>query len=538
LPENVYVNAVPYQKLRFIWKTSVAPDPFLLQQSNPDCFKSNMNSVNHRVVVHLRDQIGIIKPELHGHFLEHLGSATYGGMWVGEDSPIPNIKGFRKTAVEHLQDLGISVLRWPGGCFADDYHWRDGIGPPATRPKRVNIWWGDSIEDNSFGTHEFMELCRLLNAQPYLAGNVGSGTPQEFRDWVEYCNQHSRSTLSDERRTNGSPEPFRVKYWGVGNESWACGGHMTPEEYASLYVRFATYVHAFDGLQPYLIAVGPESNTHTWTKRFFTALRERQFPLRPSGFAMHYYSWGKSSATSYTFETMREQLASFTSMERAIQEQRALVDRYAPEDGNNRRVDLLVDEWGTWNIDPQDERTFGRLWQQNTMKDALAAALGLNVFHRNADSLSMCNLAQLVNVLQAPLLAHESECIRTPTYYALKMCGIHKGGMSARVEHHPDNPTDFSVSASRQQEDVALTLVNSKHDVAINVECVFPEVGLSSATAEMLHHLDLNACNTFVEPNVIRPRECAVDVDSAGCVVHLPPLSIVTIKGRMTQSKT
>ena len=493
-----------------------------------------MISENHKIIIHLRDEIGIIKPELHGHFLEHLGSATYSGIWVGKNSLIPNINGIRRQAVEYLQELGISVLRWPGGCFADDYHWRDGIGPPTERPKRVNIWWGNCIEDNSFGTHEYMELCRLLNAHPYLAGNVGSGTPQEFRDWMEYCNQGSGSTLSDQRITNGASEPFRVKYWGVGNESWACGGHMTPEEYAALYVRFATYLRAFDGLEPYLIAVGPESNTHAWTTRFFTALRERQFPLRPSGFAMHYYSWGKSTSTSYTIETMREQLATFTSMEKAIQEQRALIDRYAPDHESDRRIDLLVDEWGTWNIiDPEDEQSHGRLWQQNTMKDALAAALGLNVFHRNANSLSMCNLAQLVNVLQAPLLTHEHDCIRTPTYYALKMTRIHKGNMSVQVEHHPEDLTDFSVSASRAQEEVALTFVNTKHDVALNVQCVFPHGGLSDVITEILHHQNFNACNTFEKPHVITPQKHSADIDGAGCVVHLPPLSIVTLHARI-----
>lgn len=502
----------------------------------PNCFIPSMISENHKIVVHADDEIGIINPELHGHFLEHLGTATYGGIWVGKDSSIPNINGFRKQAIEYLQDLGISVLRWPGGCYADTYHWRDGIGPPTERPRRVNIWWGDCIEDNSFGTHEFMELCRLLGSQPYVAGNVGSGTPREFRDWVEYCNQAEGSSLSDERRVNGYSEPFRVKYWGVGNESWACGGHMTPEEYAALYVRFATYLRTYDGLHPYLIAVGPENNTHDWTTRFLTALRERQFPLRPNGFAMHYYSWGKSSSTSYTIETMREQLATIDSMEKAIREQRALIDRYAPENENNCRVDLLVDEWGTWNIiNPRDEEEYGKLWQQNTMKDALAAGLGLNVFHRNADSLSMCNLAQLVNVLQAPLLAYKYDCIRTPTYYAMKMNRIHKGNMSIQVEHVPNDAKAFSVSASRGEQNVVLTFVNTRHDVAMNMQCKFPNCRPSRVIAEILHHSDFNACNTFERPNVITLQNHPADIDGTECLVELPALSIVTINVQLQQ---
>ncbi len=494
-----------------------------------------MNTEDHEVVFHLRDEIGIIKPELHGHFLEHLGSATYGGIWVGKDPSIPNINGIRKQAVEYLKELGVSVLRWPGGCFADDYHWRDGIGPQGNRPRRVNIWWGNCIEDNGFGTHEFMELCTLLNAQPYLAGNVGSGSPREFRDWIEYCNQGSGSTLSDERRTNGALEPFRVKYWGVGNESWACGGHMTPEEYAALYVRFATYLRAYDGLDPYLIAVGPEGNNQAWSNRFFAALHNRQFPLLPNGFAMHYYSWGQSTSISYTIETLQDQLATFASMEKAIQEQRAILDRHSQEDGKNCHIDLLVDEWGTWDIaNPQNEEEHGRLWQQNTMKDALAAALGMNVFHRNADSLSMCNLAQLTNVLQTPLITQGHHCVRTPTYYAFKMCGLHKGNMSFQVERNTDE-TCFSVSASRSEESVAITLVNTKHNASMNVRCIFHKARLNRAVATLLHHSDFNACNTFEHPDVITPQHHPTAIDDAGCAVHMPPLSIVTINARVLQ---
>jgi alpha-L-arabinofuranosidase len=493
-----------------------------------------MKQKNHRVVIHADAEIGIIKPELHGHFLEHLGSATYGGIWVGKDSPIQNINGFRKEAIGYLREMGVSVLRWPGGCFADDYHWRDGIGPPQQRPRRVNLWWGNYTEDNSFGTHEFMELCDLLGARPYLAGNLASGTPQELRDWVEYCNQPAGSTLSAERSANGTDKPFGVRYWGVGNESWGCGGHMTPEEYASQYVRYATYLKSFGDVKPYLIAVGPDSNNKEWTTRFFQHLFDRQYPLIPNGFAMHFYSWGKSLSTEYTAETMSEQLNSFEEMEKAIQEQRSLIDKYTSHREQRERVDLLIDEWGTWDVsDPGKEQQYGKLWQQSTIKDGIAAALGLNVFHRNADCLSMCNLAQLTNVLQAPLLAHGNKCIRTPTYYAMKMCGAHKGNTAIRAELDTETENNCSVSVSRDENFLALTIVNPTPDTTLHMECVAPLVDIGHVDAQVLHHDDLNACNTFEAPDIVVPRQHEVRMVPSGFSTVVPPLSVVAVWSRI-----
>ena len=304
-----------------------------------------------RINVQLDSEIGTVRPELHGHFAEHLGTCTYGGLWVGPNSRIPNINGYRKQAVEWLRDLGIPVLRWPGGCFADDYHWRDGIGPMEKRPKTVNIHWGNYTEDNSFGTHEFIGLCKLIGAEPYLAGNVGSGTPEEFRNWVEYCNFPSGSTLADERAKNGSPEPFKVRYWGVGNENWGCGGAMLPGEYASHYRRFAIYIRNFGGVQPYLIACGPNSNDIEWSRGFLEGMRMRMRMVH--GYAMHFYSNSRTSAaTKFTPETMREQFASFPRMELAIEQQERLLRMFDPE----KRVGLLVDEWGVWDrIEKEDE---------------------------------------------------------------------------------------------------------------------------------------------------------------------------------------
>src|SRR5947209_16675933 len=345
------------------------------------------------------EEIGTVRPEFHGHFAEHLGSCVYGGLWVGKSSPIPNINGYRRQAVEYLKELGIPVLRWPGGCYADDYHWRDGIGPAESRPKRVNIHWGGYVEDNSFGTHEFIGLCKLIGAEPYLAGNVGSGTPEELRDWMEYCNFAKGSSLAEERASNGSPEPFNVKFWGVGNENWGCGGNMTPEVYAGHYRRFATYLRGF-GTQPFLVACGPNGNNQDWTQKFWANMAGRRGA--PDGFAMHFYSNGRrATSTKFTPEMMREQLASFAAIEKAIIEQRALLDKLDTQ----KHAGLLLDEWGVWDaMDPAEQTKYRRLFQQITMRSAVAAGLGLNVIHRQADKLVMTNIAQIVNVLHSLLL--------------------------------------------------------------------------------------------------------------------------------------
>lgn len=466
--------------------------------------------------------IGTIRPELHGQFAEHLGSCIYGGLWVGRDSTIPNINGYRKQAVEYLRPLSIPVLRWPGGCFADDYHWRDGIGPASKRPKRVNIHWGNYTEDNSFGTHEFVGLCRLLGAEPYFAGNVGSGTPEELRDWVEYCNYPSGSTLSDERAGNGSPEPFRIKYWGVGNENWGCGGNMRPEEYAGHYRRFATFIRPLGETTPFLIACGPNGNNTDWSRRFLETMDARRLP---NGFSMHFYSPGKSPATQFTVENMQEQLSSFPRIEQAIQQQRALLDSFDPE----RKVGLMVDEWGVWDrMVPEDEKTRGRLWQPITMRSAIAAALGLNVFHRQADKLVMCNIAQMVNVLHALLLTEGDRCVRTTTYYTFDLMKAHRGKTAVRVENASESSLGVSVSASRKDQELVVTFVNPKHDAAAAVNCSLAGAAARSATAQLLHDSDFNAGNTFDAPDRITPREHRIQASGSRLTLELPPLSIAT----------
>lgn len=483
------------------------------------------------VILRTRDAIGVIRPELHGHFLEHLGTATYGGIWVGRDSPVPNIDGLRLEAVEHLRTMGVPVLRWPGGCFADNYHWRQGIGPPSGRPRTVNHSWGGMIEDNGFGTHEFMHLCALTGAQPYLAGNMGSGSPAELRDWVEYCNYPAGSTLADERRANGAPEPFRVRYWGVGNESWACGGHMSPEEYAALYARFATFIPACGGTVPYLIAVGPNNNDTAWTRRFFTALaRERAFAPPIHGYTMHMYSWGTCPATAYTPDAVREQLATYDRLEHAIIEQRAYLDSLVPLLGRGQ-VDLLVDEWGNWDVsEPDVEEAHGRFWQQNTVRDAVGAALGLNVFHRQADKLAMCNLAQIANVLHAPLLTSGDRCVRTPTWYTFALMKEHRGRTAVKVENTSMAAEDVSVSASRDDRAVIVTVANPDPLTGRGVRLVLDGATAAGTECQLIAHADRNACNTFDAPDTVIPHPVAARCSGDIVTVELPPLSVAHMR--------
>lgn len=476
------------------------------------------------VSVDLAREAGTIRPELHGHFAEHLGTCIYGGLWVGKHSSVPNVNGYRKAAVEYLKGL-IPVLRWPGGCFADDYHWRDGIGPVEKRPKRVNIHWGMYTEDDSFGTHEFIGLCRAIGAEPYLAGNLGSGSPEELRDWMEYCNYPKGSSLSDERAANGSPEPFKVKYWGVGNENWGCGGSMTGDEYATVYRRFANYLKSFGGTNPFLIACGPNGNNREWTEKFWGNMRGGR---RPDGFAMHFYSNGRgNTATHFTVEDMQQQFASFPRIEEAILEQRALLDQLAPPRGRGpgQPVGLLLDEWGVWDrMDPEEEKRYGRLFQQITIRSAVAAALGLNVIHRQAGKLVMTNIAQIVNVLHALLLTDGDQCVRTTTYWVYEMTKPHLTQNSLAVEAQ-----NISVSASRKDKDLTLTLVNPTHDQTYNVACSLNGGSAAGATARILHDSDLNAANTFAAPNRILPQTLPVKAQGGSVRVDLPPLSIATV---------
>jgi len=326
-------------------------------------------AANRKAVIRADDEIGLVRSEFHSHFAEHLGSCVYGGIWVGPKSPIENVEGSRNDVVAALRELQITNVRWPGGCFADEYHWRDGIGPREQRPRMINTTWGGVVEDNSFGTHEFIGLCRLIGAEPYLAGNVGSGSPSEMRDWVEYCNYPGGSKLSDERAANGSPDPFRVKYWGVGNELWGCGGNYRPDGAGAEFRRYASYARTFGDTKPYLIGCGPGGNDAKWTRGFMDALAGTR--LLPDGYSFHYYENGDHPPLEFTPQAAMAQMNIFPRVEKAIIQQRALLDSY----DRGRGIGLFLDEWGVWDRIPKaDQDRNGALWQQSTMRSAVAAA--------------------------------------------------------------------------------------------------------------------------------------------------------------------
>ena len=369
-----------------------------------------------------------IDRNLYGHFSEHLGACIYGGYWVGEDSPIPNTNGIRNDVVEALKAIKVPVLRWPGGCFADEYHWQEGIGPRTDRPTMINTHWGGVTENNHFGTHEFLELCRQLECEPFITGNVGSGTVQEMSDWVEYVNFEGVSPMSDLRRANGQEAPWQVKYWGVGNENWGCGGNMTPAYYADVYRQFQTYVRNYPDAPAFRIACGPNSGDTVWMETLM-----KNVPIHMmQGVDLHYYcgSGEKSrSATDFTEIDWFHQLKRALYMDELLRKHSAIMDKYDPE----KKVALIVGEWGAWHeVEPGTNPGF--LYQQNSLRDALVAAIHFNIFHKYADRVRMANIAQTINVLQAMLLVKDEKLVLTPTYHVFEMFKVHQDATNLPIE--------------------------------------------------------------------------------------------------------
>jgi alpha-N-arabinofuranosidase len=484
------------------------------------------------VTVCLDEPLARIHPNLYGHFIEHLGHCVDGGIWVG-DCDIPNIQGIRADVVAALKKIRPSVLRWPGGCYADTYHWRDGIGPRESRPRTVNLWWGQTVEDNQFGTHEFIQLCRLIGAEPYFGGNVGSGTPREMSDWVEYCNYPGDSTLARERAANGSAEPLGVRYWGVGNEAWGCGGKFCPEDYAAEYKRYANFLHDLGGTPLQLIAVGPNSNDLDWSERFFKKLGSFR---RVHGFAAHYYVWNGDArygtATEFTREQYYGMLHKGLGVEQMLVEQRQLLDRFDPQ----RQIGLILDEWGMWHP-PTAGQNPKFLWQQNTMRDALAAAMSLDVFHRHADKLVMANIAQMVNVLQALLLSEGEKLITTPTYHIFDLYQGHQGGQAMRIDcaapaisfslgEVQGSVPRLSGSASVKNNTLTLSLVHSHDSEPLDATLqlrggTFGELQVAELLAEEVH-----AYNTFAAPNRVKPRRSVLRLSGEQWHYTFSPASV------------
>ena len=485
-----------------------------------------------KITINPNDAIGTINPNIYGHFAEHLGRCIYEGVWVGEDSPIPNTGGIRNDVIAALKKMKPPVIRWPGGCFADDYHWQDGVGPRDQRPRRVNIHWGEVVESNQFGTQEFIRLCRMVGAEPYIVGNVGSGTVQELREWVEYCNFDGDSTLAQQRAADGSPDPLDVTYWGVGNENWGCGGSFSPEDYGTEFRRFATFVRGF-GKQLYVIACGPSGNDVEWTVRFFRKLRHDYWNFRNiHGFAAHYYCGTAGTATEYTVDQWYELIAKGLKMEDLVVQQRAAMDAYDPE----RKIGLIVDEWGTWHpVEPGTHPRF--LYQQNTLRDALVAATSLDIFNRHADKVVMANIAQTINVLQAMVLTEGEKMLVTPTGYVYELYSPHQGGTALRTVIESDavayaaggqtqEVSTVSGSASLKGDILFLTLTNAHATDAVDVTVeLLGGATAQSGTARVLNG-EIHAHNTFDAPETVALQPAAIDASGSTFTVTLPPATV------------
>lgn len=478
----------------------------------------------------------VINRHIYGHFAEHLGKCIYGGFYVGENNQkIPNTNGVRNDVVSALKRLKIPNLRWPGGCFADTYHWKDGVGPKDKRPTIVNQWWGGVTEDNSFGTHDFLNMCELIGTEPYLAGNVGSGTVQELADWVQYVNFDGKSPMSDWRKQNGRQNPWKVKFWGIGNEAWGCGGNMRAEYYADIYRKYSTFISDWTNSRNLMrIASGASDADYHWTETLMKNVPHNML----GGVALHHYSvinWQqKGPSTNFTeqhyFATMKEAWA----MDTLIQKHSAIMDKYDP----NKRVALVVDEWGGWyEVEPGTNPGF--LYQQNTMRDAMIAGITLNIFNNHADRVRMANLAQTINVLQAVILTNEEKMLLTPTFHVMEMYNVHQDAklipIDVKVADYVlgnEKLAAVSVSASKDslgRTHISLTNIDAKkaQDVTINLGAS----SLKTVTGRILTSGKLQDYNSLEAPNKIAPADFKqVSLKGNTLTVKMPPFSVVVLE--------
>jgi alpha-N-arabinofuranosidase len=480
---------------------------------------------------------GIINRNIYGQFAEHLGRGIYGGLWVGEDSRIPNTRGIRNDVVAALKRLNVPVLRWPGGCFADEYHWRDGIGPRDKRPRGLNASWGGVVETNAFGTHEFMDLCEMLGAEAYVGGNVGSGTPRELLEWVEYMTSDSDSELANLRRHNGRERPWRVNYLAVGNEPWGCGGNMRAEFYADVFRRFATFVKDYSGNRVQKFASGGIDNDYAWTETLMSrAGRQMQ------GYSLHFYTlptgdWEhKGSATEFGEEEWYKTLARTLRMDELIEKHSAVIDRYDPE----KKIGLIVDEWGTW-YDPAPGRELGALYQQNSLRDAVVAAVNLNIFNNHSDRVRMANVAQMVNVLQAMILTDGEKMLLTPTFHVFEMYKVHQDATLIPVElaapvytRGQSSVPSLQASASRDGAGrVHLSIVNLDPNRSARVSMKVEGSTHANVKGRVLTAAAMNATNTFERPDAVRPAPfTSFKAEGGAIILSLPPKSVVVLELR------
>ena len=473
---------------------------------------------------------GKLSRHLQGHFAEHLGRCIYNGLYVGPESPIPNLRGIRSDLVQALREIQAPVIRWPGGCFADEYHWQDGIGAKEKRPSMVNVHWGGVTENNHFGTHEFFDLCEQIGAEPYICGNVGSGTVREMRDWIEYMTIDGLSPMANLRRANGQEAPFALTYFGVGNENWGCGGQMRPEFYADQYRRYAGYCRDYGQNQLFRIACGANADDYRWTE----VLMRECAPLM-DGLSLHYYTvagpWeDKGSATAFDerdwFLTMRNA----ARMDELIAKHGTRMDLYDPQ----KRVALVVDEWGCWwNVEPGTNPGF--LYQQNTMRDAVVAGMTLNIFNRHCDRVRMANIAQTINVLQAVALTEGARMLKTPTWYAFNLFKAHQDatmvhlyGETGATELDGERLPQLSISASVRGGRLTLTPVNVSYAQPLEISVQLRGCGYRRAEGRLLAG-EPQAHNTFDEPERVIDQPFEVYLKGDVLRFTLPPASLAAV---------
>jgi len=480
--------------------------------------------------LHVRaDRAGaVIDRNIYGSFAEHLGRGVYEGIWVGPESPIPNTRGLRNDVIAALRKLELSVLRWPGGCFADEYHWRDGIGVRSSRPRRANSSWG-GVETNEFGTHEFMDFAEQIGAEPYVNVNVGSGTPREMMEWLEYMTSDTDSALAQLRRQNGRPQPWKVKFIGIGNEAWGCGGNMRPEQYADEYRRYAAFVKKYGDDNFVKIAVGPSDEDYAWTEVVM-----KQAAKHIDGLSLHYYTlptgdWkAKGSATDFGEAEWRSTLSRTLRMDTFISKHSAIMDKYDAE----RRVSLVVDEWGTW-YDASPGTARGALYQQNTLRDALVAAINLNLFNQHAARVRMAASAQAINVLQALILTEHAEMVLTPTYHVFEMYKVHHGATLLELDMNApaygsgaEALPSMHASASRDARGVVhVSLVNLDPRRRADVTLTLRGHGARGASGRVLTGPSINALNDFGSSSV-QPSSLNVTATGDRATASLPPRSV------------
>ena len=482
------------------------------------------------VLINAKDKIATIRPEIYGHFSEHLGRCIYNGIYVGEDSEIPNVNGIRTDIVEAFKNIKLPVLRWPGGCFAEEYHWKDGIGPKGERKKLINTNWGGVTEDNSFGTHEFMELCRLVGCKSYFNANMGSGTVQEMVEWIEYITSDADSPMANLRRKNGQDEPWRLEFLGIGNENWGCGGNMRAEYYADMYKHYQSFCKNYSGNNLFKIACGPSSADYDWMETMMKNLDSNLV----HGIDLHYYTmpiWPEmDSATEFDDKLYYETIGAAYFSDELLTRHIEIMNRYDPEN----KIGLIIGEWGCWDqVEPGTNPAF--LYQQNTMRDAMVAAIELNVFNNHSQRVVMANLAQTVNVLHSIILTDGEHMVKTPTYHVFDLYKEHQNG-TAVYSFVEDVQTGeaksvkvISSSASIKEGVMTITLSNCSLTEEAQVDCDISYFQYEKVSARILTN-EAHAYNDFDEPNKVDIKEYPVSRVGDGLSLVLPPCSIVSVR--------